>query len=640
MIGKYKIIGVCLSRIQEEDRLNCIKPLNEYACAHGYRLLIFNAFEDLYLQNNITQIGEGAVFQLIQYEMLDALILFGETIKKQEIRDTIQENCRRYQVPLLCIDLYMKGAVNFSFDYANTFEALCRHVIKDHHAKRIFMMGGLQENRFSQERVQAFRKVMQEERLPVSEGDIAYGDFWDQPTLQALEEWFTVQKRDIPDAIVCANDTMAIVVSKYLQDRGCRVPEDCIVTGFDGIMESSYHIPHLTTCTQNYDEMGKRLIEAIERHAAGLPNPESTVIPFHIRYSQSCGCEKLELHHINNAMQEVLDHLQLSKQRQELMCQVQSAVTTMSSVSELPSILIDHFVFHTMVFAVNDDIFRSPNFGASHRGENAYSDSVNILYQRVFWNPSVPCVIPHKQLAPNLEQILERTDPVICCCIHFLDLILGYCILQPAISYDEYEKMHSFVDSIDSSLGIFHSQLHVKSINMQLKSANNELERLYIHDQLTGLLNRYGFYRQIAQQLEDCRGKDLRIVIISADLDGLKTINDTYGHTEGDNAIKTVGRALMASAIQGEVCARFGGDEFSVAGIISEQYSSYYESFRRRFRDYLHQYNQVSNKPYLVESSIGFCMEPYTEDISLDNLIKIADANMYQDKIARKKCAR
>lgn len=359
MIGKYKIIGVCLSRIQEEDRLNCIKPLNEYACAHGYRLLIFNAFEDLYLQDNINQIGEGAVFQLIQYEMLDALILFGETIKKQEIRDMIQENCRRYQVPLLCIDLYMKGAVNFSFDYANTFEALCRHVIKDHHAKRIFMMAGLQENRFSQERVQVFRKVMQEERLPVSEGDIAYGDFWDQPTLHALEEWFTVQKRDIPDAIVCANDTVAIVVSKYLQDRGYRVPEDC-------------------------------------------------------------------------------------------------------------------------------------------------------------------------------------------------------------------------------------------------------------------------------------RGKDLRIVIISADLDGLKTINDTYGHTEGDNAIKTVGRVLMASAIQGEVCARFGGDEFSVAGIISERYSSYYESFQRRFRDYLHQYNQVSNKPYLVESSIGFCMEPYTEDISLDNLIKIADANMYQDKIARK----
>lgn len=441
MIGKYKIIGVCLSRIQEEDRLNCIKPLNEYACAHGYRLLIFNAFEDLYLQDNINQIGEGAVFQLIQYEMLDALILFGETIKKQEIRNMIQENCRRYQVPLLCIDLYMKGAVNFSFDYANTFKALCRHVIKDHHAKRIFMMAGLQENRFSQERVQAFRKVMQEERLPVSEGDIAYGDFWDQPTLHALEEWFTVQKRDIPDAIVCANDTMAIVVSKYLQDRGYQVPEDCIVTGFDGIMESSYHIPHLTTCTQNYNEMGKRLIEAIERHAAGLPNPESTVIPFHIRYSQSCGCEKLELHHINNTMQEVLDRLQLSKQRQELMCQVQSAVTTMSSVSELPAILIDHFVFHTMVFAVNDDIFRSPDFGASHRGENAYSDSVNILYQRAFWNPGVPCVIPHKQLAPNLEQILERTDPVICCCIHFLDLILGYCILQPAISYDEYEKM-------------------------------------------------------------------------------------------------------------------------------------------------------------------------------------------------------
>ena len=86
MIGKYKIIGVCLSRIQEEDRLNCIKPLNEYACAHGYRLLIFNAFEDLYLQNNINQIGEGAVFQLIQYEMLDALILWKNQMERMILR--------------------------------------------------------------------------------------------------------------------------------------------------------------------------------------------------------------------------------------------------------------------------------------------------------------------------------------------------------------------------------------------------------------------------------------------------------------------------------------------------------------------------------------------------------------------------
>lgn len=111
--------------------------------------------------------------------------------------------------------------------------------------------------------------------------------------------------------------------------------------------------------------------------------------------------------------------------------------------------------------------------------------------------------------------------------------------------------MQSFMNAIDSSLGIYHSQLYVKSMNMQLKSANSELEKLYIHDHLTGLLNRRGFYRQFRQQMEENMGKNLQVVLISADLDELKKINDTYGHIEGDNAIATVGRALVASAIQG-----------------------------------------------------------------------------------------
>ena len=171
---------------------------------------------------------------------------------------------------------------------------------------------------------------------------------------------------------------------------------------------------------------------------------------------------------------------------------------------------------------------------------------------------------------------------------------------------------------------------------MQLKSVNSELEKLYVHDHMTGLLNRRGFYRQFRQQLTESKGKDMSVIIISADLDGLKHINDTYGHTEGDNAISTVGKALMPSAIQGEVCSRFGGDEFTVAGVIADMDDNYFESFHERFREYLRQYNQISRKPYLVESSIGFCFQKLEDEIDLDQMIKIADDRMYENKKMRK----
>ena len=72
------------------------------------------------------------------------------------------------------------------------------------------------------------------------------------------------------------------------------------------------------------------------------------------------------------------------------------------------------------------------------------------------------------------------------------------------------------MNAMGSALGIFHSQMHTKSINMQLKSVNSELEKLYVHDHMTGLLNRRGFYRQFRQQLTESKGKDMSVIIISA----------------------------------------------------------------------------------------------------------------------------
>ena len=67
---------------------------------------------------------------------------------------------------------------------------------------------------------------------------------------------------------------------------------------------------------------------------------------------------------------------------------------------------------------------------------------------------------------------------------------------------------------------------------------------------------------------------------------------------------------------------------------------NYFESFRERFREYLRQYNQISRKPYLVESSIGFCFQKLKDEIDLDQMIKIADDRMYEDKVQRRKARR
>ena len=637
MTNTPRIIGVCLSMLPEEYRLQCVRALNKYAVQQGYRLFIFHSKTDFYLPLTPTDDGEMSIFQLIQYHMLDAMIVLPDTIKRDSVLQSIIDSCRSHNVPVISIDKFLEGCVNFRFDYSNSFETLCQHVVQKHHAKRLFMMAGVRDNTFSDERIHAFEKVMAENNITPDNYRIGYGDFWEKPTRETLEQWFIEEQCAIPDAIICANDTMAIVCSQFLQNHGYRIPEDCIVTGFDSISEANYHVPHITTCTQDYDTMGKEVIAAAIRLHQGLPVEPTRIIDFHILYSQSCGCEKPAPLNINNAMQDIADQLKRANERQELTCQVQSAVTSMTSLAELPEIIQDKFIFESMVFALNDDIFRAPDFGERHRNGEPFSEQVNVMYHRYFWAPQDACITPLEQLIPDLSTMLRREDPVIFCPLHFLDLVMGYCAFQTDISHDSYEKINSFMNAMNSSLGIFHSQVHTKSINMQLKSANSELEKLYVHDHMTGLLNRRGFYRQFHQQLKESSGKNMSIVIISADLDGLKHINDTFGHTEGDNAITTVGKALVSSAIQGEVCSRFGGDEFTVAGVIADSDSCYFDSFRFRFREYLHRYNSISHKPYQVESSIGFCIQPMDKNVDLDQMIKVADDRMYEDKIQRRK---
>ena len=128
-----------------------------------------------------------------------------------------------------------------------------------------------------------------------------------------------------------------------------------------------------------------------------------------------------------------------------------------------------------------------------------------------------------------------------------------------------------------------------------------------------------------------CIAEQKHFIAISVDLNGLKKINDTYGHSDGDIAISAIGNILMQSCTHDETCARFGGDEFVMAGPLADGLDNDY------FSDKLHHnmniFNEVHNYPYNISASIGVITGIPTHDISLDDFIKAADEEMYKDKV-------
>ena len=157
-----------------------------------------------------------------------------------------------------------------------------------------------------------------------------------------------------------------------------------------------------------------------------------------------------------------------------------------------------------------------------------------------------------------------------------------------------------------------------------------------IRDAMTGLYNRQGYELYSGDVFGTARDRHLKLLVIVADLDDLKKINDKYGHIEGDNAINVSARALQTCCGNGEYCVRSGGDEFIIFG--AYDYDNAIPIFyRSRIDGYLARYNTSVDKPYSVGMSAGFFIDYVDNYDNIDQCLKIADERMYANKASRKK---
>ena len=178
-------------------------------------------------------------------------------------------------------------------------------------------------------------------------------------------------------------------------------------------------------------------------------------------------------------------------------------------------------------------------------------------------------------------------------------------------------------------------KLELRRMSALLQNANDDLRNLSLTDDLTELYNRRGFMFHAEQQLKIfySRRTDRGLWLLIADLDGLKRINDTFGHVEGSAVIVKAGEILRQTFREADVIGRFGGDEFVV--LIINTLDQIKEAIAERLAANLARYNTESGKPY--EISISYGMVPFSFDqiITIEDAIKSADAAMYQQKRRR-----
>lgn len=166
-----------------------------------------------------------------------------------------------------------------------------------------------------------------------------------------------------------------------------------------------------------------------------------------------------------------------------------------------------------------------------------------------------------------------------------------------------------------------------------LKLGEEKLKYLSLHDPLTGLYNRIYFEEEMSRME---RGRHSTVGIVSCDVDGLKLVNDTLGHDQGDNLLVAAAGVIRGCFREGDLVARMGGDEFSV--VLPDTTESAVEKACQRIQEAVGDYN-AANPELPVSISVGSAVSHGT-DRNLKELFKEADNSMYRKKLYRTQSVR
>jgi len=165
---------------------------------------------------------------------------------------------------------------------------------------------------------------------------------------------------------------------------------------------------------------------------------------------------------------------------------------------------------------------------------------------------------------------------------------------------------------------------------VERQQAEEALRSLSLTDHMTGLYNHRGFYNLAEHHVRVSRRSRTKSLLIYADMDGLKQINDTMGHHTGSQAITAVAEVLRATFRDCDIVARLGGDEFAILAPNVPLNESC--KLIERLRNNLAAYNEAGHHQFQLSLSIGTVEIDHTHEFGIEEQIAKADAEMYRDK--------
>lgn len=625
MLNGYRIAGVCITKLQDGFISDFLQKLHNEAVKEDYRLLVFNSFTDFSSGDDCEE-GAKSVYQMVNFGILDILIIVDSCFFDKKIVQQLISRAEKEKIPVVVVYGEYPGCFSIKKNDTDTYKTLVSHIIDVHHAKKIYYID--QEEMIPKpdivQRLECFRGVMSDYGLEIPDWGIICCEKRRYSINNAIKRW--IDEKELPQAVVCANNRFAALTCECLDGYGIKVPEDVIVIGFGGQADLKFYKPELTTCAQDIPKIVgvclKMMQDAVERNA----DPYTMEEHHSMILSESCGCHMERNYGYRQEADRLGRLLEDMRMHEEIIYSQIDHIHESTDLTVIGRNLSDNILPASAV-ALNSNFLAmarknteiDPDFPFTDKMVNISSRDENDILQEQE-------VFDLLEMYPKLAEHISENTMFVFQAIYVADEVCGYYMARMTDLAETVDKLHRLCCIINLDFGIIVNRIRQEHMTIKMGM-------LHLFDAHTGLLNMKGLIERINENYEEYSQYHIAVSIYA--IQRYRYIFQKFGLETADEIVSRISEALQLANPNSSLIARISDDEFIIMNFIeeSEMIGPTIDHATSTFFPIIDEYSRTRIKEFKIEVNCGCIVsEPGWENDML-SFIKAATGEMYLNRL-------
>ncbi len=624
MIDGYKIIGLCITKINDESCTEFTQQLSLEAIAAGYRVFVYNSFRDFYYKDEYDD-GARSIYQAVNFDILDALVVDYRSFYNHSIIEDLIDRAKMHGLPVVVLNKERDDCFCIVNNYDDVYKELIRHIIRDHGARAINFIAGAKNESNSQRRLKCYKEVLVEFNIPFDEERVGYGNYWSVPVHEVIDRW-VASDRPMPDAIICVNDASAVDACERLAYYGYHAPDDFIITGFDGIQSATFHTPQLTTCCKDNASFAKSCMKLIRMGIEENCCPCTVSKKYSIILSESCGCPLPKSRSFREQASKLYHNIIEFQMHENALYSWADKIAESTDLAGIGENLHDNILPGSSI-CLNNNFLSSIRMGEKTNPNAPFANKmIAITTKETNLRSASQELFPLSDMYPQIEKYISEPVMFVFQSIYVGNRVCGYYALRTGSLVESAHKIHRLCRIINISFGTLVSRLEQSHMI-------SRMEDMQYRDIYTELLNLKGLNKKLEEIADFARTKRIAVSIYS--IARYKYIYENYGIKDIEEAVSLVSESLQIANTSNSILARIADDEFAVINLEDDEVDigAIINNSVAIFFANMETYNVNHDKGYFIEVNCGCTVaEPgWTE--TLETYLKVASSEMYLNRI-------